>query len=298
MNCGKMILVIMFLLLMQRTYAQQSPLYSQYLFNMTTINPAYAGDTALAGVNLLYRRQWIADGGVKGAPKTFSGTWLHKRGEESSVGYGVQVYNDKIGIENSTGIQGFYSYRIKFDRSAFTMGLSGGIVNYRANFAQVATLEPSDPAFMKNVNGWLPTFGAGILYQREKWYAAFSAPALLTTKFNDAGKSDVTSRPADNHYFLNLGYNWRVDHDVVLKPSVAVRAVSGAPAQFDFSFNAEFYEFCNAGFSYRTGDEYVGLIQFRASKTITIGYAYDYITALSHYSRSAHEFMFRFRTGK
>ena len=49
------------------TYAQQTPHYTQYLYNMQVLNPAYVGSRSDLSISLLSRQQWV---GVEGAPKT------------------------------------------------------------------------------------------------------------------------------------------------------------------------------------------------------------------------------------
>lgn len=50
------------------TYAQQDPQYSQYMYNMSTVNPAYAtGQSGLISTGLLFRKQWT---GIEGSPQT------------------------------------------------------------------------------------------------------------------------------------------------------------------------------------------------------------------------------------
>ena len=93
--------------------AQQTPMYSQYMFNMLNINPAYAGNRAVNNITTLYRDQWV---GFEGRPVTAVISW-DRRQSESNVGYGLQLYDDRLGIESTTGLQGFYSYRIQFDQN-------------------------------------------------------------------------------------------------------------------------------------------------------------------------------------
>ena len=38
--------------------AQQNPHYTQYMYNMNVINPAYAGSKESISLGLLYRKQW------------------------------------------------------------------------------------------------------------------------------------------------------------------------------------------------------------------------------------------------
>lgn len=50
-----------------KTWAQQDKLFSQYMFNMMALNPAYAGSRDVLSATALYRNQW---GGMTGAPQT------------------------------------------------------------------------------------------------------------------------------------------------------------------------------------------------------------------------------------
>jgi hypothetical protein len=59
---------IPFLILMISAYGQQDAQYTQYMYNMSVINPAYATDDSdLINFGLLYRSQWV---GAVGAPST------------------------------------------------------------------------------------------------------------------------------------------------------------------------------------------------------------------------------------
>ena len=49
--------------------AQQDPMYTQYMFNTQTINPAYAGTWESVGFMALGRHQWT---GWNGAPETYT----------------------------------------------------------------------------------------------------------------------------------------------------------------------------------------------------------------------------------
>jgi len=99
--------------------AQRELLYSQYMYNMININPAYAGNRVGDNITSVYRKQWV---NIQGAPTTYSLSW--DRGNEdvgdglhvnrTPMGIGIQIYNDKVGIEGNLGVQAFYSYRIKF----------------------------------------------------------------------------------------------------------------------------------------------------------------------------------------
>ncbi|WP_410879238.1 type IX secretion system membrane protein PorP/SprF, partial [Myroides sp. DW712] len=48
-------------------HAQQNPQYTQYMYNMSVVNPAYAGSKDAVSMGALYRKQWA---GFDGAPET------------------------------------------------------------------------------------------------------------------------------------------------------------------------------------------------------------------------------------
>ena len=50
-------------------FAQQDAQYTQYMYNLSVINPAYAGSKETMNIGLLHRNQWT---GFDGAPKTSS----------------------------------------------------------------------------------------------------------------------------------------------------------------------------------------------------------------------------------
>ena len=57
------------LLLSLNIYGQQDPQYTQYMYNMNVLNPAYAGSKGTLSIGALGRVQWA---NMDGAPKTFT----------------------------------------------------------------------------------------------------------------------------------------------------------------------------------------------------------------------------------
>lgn len=279
---------------LQAAIAQDQSLVSQYMFNMLNVNPAYAGNRDVGNLNLLIRNQWVS---MPGAP-VYGSVSYDRRKENSNIGLGVQVYSSTIGIEKTNGVNGMYSYRVPFNNSYLSIGMSFGILNYQANFTQSNSFQSGDPILQQNVNGFLPAAGFGMLYAREKWYIGLSSPSLLTTKLNAQGKADVTSAGKNSHYFLNTGYIVDASDYVKLKPSLLVKVVSGAPVQYDINMNAWFGGAFGAGVSYRTEDAILGMLELQLSPQLRMGYAYDYSNArLVSYNRGSHEFMLRYEFG-
>ena len=73
-------------------FGQQDPQYTQYMYNMNVLNPAYAGSKGVTSIGLLGRTQWV---GVEGAPKTVTLAMHSPVGR--AVGLGLSVIHDEIG---------------------------------------------------------------------------------------------------------------------------------------------------------------------------------------------------------
>ncbi len=275
-------------------YAQQQPMYSQYMFNMLNINPAYAGNREAVNINMLYRNQWA---GFPGAPKTGSISY-DERKAGSNVGYGLQLYSDRIGIEKTTGVQGFYSIKVPFEQSTLSIGLGFGLLNYQQNLQATNPFVAGDPTLQNVTNGFLPSASLGFLYSRKHWYIGLSSPALLKTKINAQNQADIRYSGAEGHYFLTSGYNFDLSENIKLKPSVLLKAVSGAPVQTDLNMNVWFNDILGFGVSYRLEQSYLSMLELQMTPQIRLGYSYDYnFSNLVSNNRSTHELMLRFEIG-
>lgn len=270
--------------------AQQEAMYSQYMFNMVHINPAFAGNRVQDNITVLYRNQWM---GMKGAPKTGTASW-DRRADESNVGYGLELYNDQLGIEKTSGFQAFYSYHIPFEKAYLALGVSGGVLNYKALYSESILFQGGDDIFQKDVSGWLPTAGFGLYFATENWYVGLSVPALLHTKINVQQSLSQNVFGASNHYFLAGAYMFPVSETFKLKPSVLLKAVKGSPLQFDINALGWINDVVGIGASYRHQDAMVAMFQLQINRSLRIGYAYDYtISDFKAYSKGSHEIMLR-----
>ncbi|MFN4975357.1 MAG: type IX secretion system membrane protein PorP/SprF [Bacteroidota bacterium] len=284
------------LLLTVSAFAQQKPMYSQYMFNMLNINPAYAGSRGAMSAVALYRNQWV---GFPGAPRTTTFSFDMPI-QNRKVGLGMQLYDDRVGIERTTGFNAIYAFRFQFAGSGtLSLGLQAGLLNYQANYTEVNTYLPNDPAFSSNVRGILPAFAAGVYYNSDKFYVGFSTPALLRTKikYNNAAEvASVTSR--DLHLYLASGTVFDLNPDLALKPSILVKAVSGAPVEVDINCNLWLQNKISLGASYRTGDAIVGMVEYQVNQQLRFGYAYDKtFSNLGTLVNGTHEIMLRLEFG-
>jgi type IX secretion system PorP/SprF family membrane protein len=282
------------ILIMGDAVAQQTPMYSQYMFNMMNINPAYTGSREVPNLTMLLRNQWS---GFPGAPTSGSVTY-DSRVEGRNHSWGGQMYYDKIGIERTTGFQGFYSYSAPFERSTLSLGLNVGMLNYNINYNKTNPYDVGDPSLQAVINRFLPTAGLGALLSGDRWYVGLSAPALMKTKVSSDGQAVIQQAGAEGHYFLSAGYVIPVSESVVFKPSTLLKASSGAPLQADLNMNVWVNDIIGFGGSYRTSDAVVGMIELKLNPMFRLGYAYDHnISDLVNYNSGTHEFMLRYELG-
>ena len=291
-----MLLAVM-LFAYQKSIAQTEPMYSQYMFNMLGVNPAYAGSREATGFNFFQRSQWIS---LQGPPQTtsfsFDQSMLNKK-----AGWGIQLYDDKIGVEKADGINIMGSTRIQVSENGILSGgLSFGLMNYRIDLMNVTgRFTPNDPAFYSNLNKWTPSLGLGIYYNTDNFYAGVSIPNILKsrlTAFNliRSGLQKVNQK----HIFLTTGIVIPINADLKFKPSTMIKMVEGAPIEADLNTNVWLRDIIGLGVSYRTGDAVIGMAEIQANENLRFGYAYDMtISPLKYYNTGTHEIMIRYEIG-
>lgn len=275
--------------------AQQNPLYSQYMFNTLAINPAYAGSRNVISATGLFRSQWS---GLEGAPKTTTFT-IDAPFNEKRFGAGVQVFNDRLGITETTGGVLSYAYRIRMEKSTLSFGIQGTVGQYRAGLSSVI-LEPGggidDPAFRNDVNKFFYNFGTGVYYNSDRFYAGLSSPQFLNKRVNDS--TSVSGNFNLPHLYLATGYVLPLGTNFNLKPSILVKAVQGAPVQGDFNMTLWVKDVFAIGAQYRSSADFSGMLEIQATPQIRFGYAYDYsLTNLRNYNSGSHEIMLRYEFG-
>jgi len=268
-----LLIILGIILSFSDVFAQQDPHYTQYMYNMNVINPAYAGSRGTLSLSALGRTQWTD---TDGAPRTLTFDVDAPFGER--VGAGLSIIADEIGPVKEQNIYADLSYTIQTsDVGRLAFGLKGGVTLQNIDLLSVITPEdPNDPLFDENVNETYPNFGAGIFYYTEKFYVGFSVPNILKTEHFEKSGGVITEASEEVHYFLTSGYVIDLSGTTKFKPSFMARGVAGAPVSIDVNANFLFYDRLELGASYRYDDSVSGLINFGVTPNFRIGYAYDH----------------------
>ncbi|MFN0033170.1 MAG: type IX secretion system membrane protein PorP/SprF [Flavobacteriales bacterium] len=274
--------------------AQQDPLFTQYMFNTLSINPAYAGSADRLSAVAIHRSQWV---NFEGAPTTQSIT-AHSPLKNENISIGGSIINDKYGPVKQTGIYVDASYRIFMGRNRLAFGLKGGVNLFSANLTDLSPWVKDDAVFASNIsNSPLPNFGFGAMYYSKRFYAGISAPKLLSNRLLPDNLPDtVTLNSVEKqHLFLIAGGVFDISYYTKFKPTLMLRTVSGAPLSAEVTAQFLFYEKLWVGAMYRWEDAVGVLMQYEVNNKFKIGYAYDYtLSDIRRYSDGSHEIMLGF----
>ncbi|MEO1030756.1 type IX secretion system membrane protein PorP/SprF [Winogradskyella sp.] len=287
----KKLSIIAVLLLAFQMHGQQDPQYTQYMYNMNIINPAYAGSRENLSFGLLYRNQWSR---IDGGPET--GTFFGHAPIGNNLGLGVSLISDQIGPVTETNTYVDVSYTLKLGgehRLAF--GVKAGATFHDINLTSgnVAVIDPDDPFFGIGINETTPNIGAGFFYYTNKYYLALSVPNLLESVHLDSNGNKIGSET--QHYFLTGGYVFNLSPNTELKQSFLLKSAFSAPLSLDINLNMRFFKKFEIGASYRLDDSISGLVNFALSPSIRVGYAYDAVSSeINAFAPASHEVMLLF----
>ncbi len=278
--------------------AQQDPQYTQYMYNMSVINPGYATDDAeVINFGALYRAQWV---GSEGGPTT--GTFFAHSPIAKKVEMGISVVHDEIGdVVKESNVYVDFAYVLNLNESnKLSFGIKGGATFYSTNFnGFIYSDELPDPAFAENLSKTFPNIGVGAFYFGENYYLGLSSPNLLKSKHLEKQDGVIATGVEEIHYFFTGGYVFNLNDNLKFKPAFMTKAVAGAPMSLDLTANFLINNVFELGAGYRWDDSVSGLVNFKITPSLRIGYAYDYtLSNLGKFNTGSHEIMLLFDLNK
>lgn len=264
--------------------AQQDFVQTQYMFNLFSINPAYAGSKNTMEVNLSHRSQWV---GLEGAPQT-QVLSIHAPVFRKKVGLGLQVSNDQIGPRKVLGLNTAYAYHLNLKKAKIGFGLRAGAYQYTYDWNALNYESGED-----NVKGIAnPTtlavnFDFGMYYKSKLNYAGVEIAHLNQAKIYtpDTLTSQAKLFP---HISLFYGHAFELNEKLVLKTSILGRVVNQAN-YIDLNASVLFNQFLWVGASYKTVGIVSAITKFNISNKFQAGYSFDYPIAKTFVNRSSHE---------
>ena len=274
------------------SYGQQDAQFTQYMYNTINVNPAYAGSRGVLSMFALYRTQWV---GLDGAPVT-STVSMNTPLNESNLGLGVSLINDKIGPTTENTFSADLSYTIPTSETwKLSFGIKATANLFDLDATKLTNVVP-DPS-LQNYNTFSPNIGAGVYWHSDKAYIGLSIPNFIETQRYD--DNEVKIYKEKMNYYLIGGYVFDLSDTVKFKPAFLTKMVEGAPLQVDLSGNFMFFDKFMLGASYRWSAALSAMVGFQVSDGLYIGYGYDRETTnLNNYNSGSHEIFLRYELFK
>lgn len=281
------LVLLLFCLASLPVLAQQDPLYSQYLLNPLTLNPAYAGLNNNFNAMVGYRTQWV---GMEGHPETLSAS-AHSSLVNNKAGAGLLFMTDKLGTTTTTEVMASFAYKLPIkDGTTLSFGMQAGVQNFKSDYSNLNLQHPDDVAFTGTGRGSRINLGTGVMLKSEKYLIGLSVPRLLPSTFTNDGQEFTLY---NQHFYLMGAYVHYVNERIRLKPTVLLRGVKGAPASVDLGFNINLNAVHTAGVFTRNFNTYGLLLQTILKEKYRFGYVFEMPTNSSVGTNfSTHEITF------
>ena len=285
--------ILLLFLIVNLTFGQQLPLYSQYLYNKYLINPAVAGSDGYTSISLTAREQWV---GYSGAPRTFSFSWqtrmlkksfilkqtrvkreVFRPKSDGKVGLGGYVFSDKNGLIQRTGFQVSYAYHMWLQHStqlSFGLGFTG--YYYKIDEKQISFEDPNEPWLNNNLRRgvFVPDVTFGVYLLNPRYSFGFSADQLseAAAKIGGPAYKDLT---VNRQYYLFGSYDISPAINTIIQPSFLLKMSEQLKPQLDIGATYIFNQGFWAGLAYRTSGALIANIGVKY-QNMFFGYAYDY----------------------
>ena len=259
--------------------AQQTPVFSDYVYNALLLNPAHAGFYKNTDVTLTYRD---TPSDFEGTPNVISAA-VNATTKSENVGFGVTAVGDRIGLTNAVSVTGSIAYKIIFDHhygrakwweynpNTITFGLSVGGIFYNEALTDLNITD--DPLFAEDVNEVVPSVGVGFLYNRQQFYVGVSNTNLIASVFREDKNISIASPT-----YLYGGY--RIFTDVfqtyMLKPNFLLKFENGSAPQLDANFTTNYKNLFEFGFGYRTNKSVNALVSLHSQKSWRFLFSYNF----------------------
>ena len=286
----KTILIIICAFILQSMYSQQDSQYTQYMYNTSLVNPAYAGSRETITAFLLHRNQWV---GLDGAPVTNNFSINMPIGD-SNFGIGINFVNDKIGPVTENEISADLSYFIQVSENyKLSLGIKGTANLFQLDVNKLRVFDPTDPQFQNMNTEFSPNIGAGLYLFSDKTYLGLSVPNFFESyRYND---NNIEITKEKMHFYFIAGHVFTLSENIDFKPALLSKIVEGAPLQADVTANFLFFDKLTVGAAYRWDASVSALAGFQISDSWFIGYGYDLeTTKLANYNSGSHEIFLRY----
>ncbi len=284
-------LCFMLLMLVLPARGQQQFFFSQYIFDATAFNPAYAGSQEALTLTAQYRMQWT---GLEGAPE-FQSFSAHTPLIWQNIGLGLRLTNDQMGGYGAQTVSPVFAYRIRLGSGRFiSAGLQSTLQRQKNGAKDIFLRDPDDPSFGAQPAAFSLSFGTGLFYGAKKFYAGIAVPDLfpdVMDQFDQTGYREGTRT-----FIGHAGLVVNLHPEIKWKPNLLI-AVPGSGSMYaDVNMLFLLREVLWMGASYRLNQGIAALAQVQLNPQLAIGYSYDLpLQGASYLNSSSHEISVQYR---
>lgn len=296
----KILLILFSVVCIRSVFSQFNAQYSQYMLNLSTINPAAAGESGMIEVAGQHRLQWI--GMPNGGRITnFSINSPFKTGTTNHA-VGLNFYNDRVGLFVNQGIHLMYAYKIKLGKGVLSAGTDIGFLSigfsgdsvqsHGVTLGEYHDITADGDIPQTSVSGISFDIGLGAWYTIGKTWAGLSYKHLNNPKVN-WGETTQFQQNGIMYLTAGTGYSWP-ESKFELKPSMLIKS-NFSTFQFDVSGILEYDQKYWGGLTYRLEDAVVILAGINIAGGLSAGYSYDLPTSrIIIGSSGSHEILLRY----
>lgn len=270
------------------SHAQQSPQFTNYIWNPVLQNAAYLGTLEGFHFTGMYRSPWT---GIENAPRILS--FVAEQGLSESAGLALSILNDDFGPTANTDISVHYSYGISLNGALkMRFSLSAIATFFTLDTDGIVVADPQELILEGLDSEFSPNFGAGLLLYSEKWFIGLSAPALFPV-LHSSDSNDFRTRNTQ----LNMtgGFMLASGPDWAIRPSFLLQKEFQNPLVVNLTATVFFKNRLSFGVNYSKDVAVSGLMGFWINDRIGVGYSYDFpISDLDSVVGGGHEIFLRF----
>lgn len=286
-------------------YAQQSPQYSQYMFNKYQFNSAYAGFDRSLSITGASRAQWAT---FEGAPAT-QNLNAHLPFYIWNGGLGINLQNDQAGALSNTSISLSYNYVYESPIGLFSVSGRLGILQSRFKGDQLTTPEgvyeggtiDHNDAILSNqsISGSSPIWGVSAYYIHDYFETGIS--------LSDVPKhtSSIGGLEIDRQSLVNwfAEGNLQLTSEIDILPSIFMKT-DFVQTQVEIAGIANYRNQYFGGVGFRgynanSLDAVVFYAGLRFNRKYRLTYSYDLgINGLRRFHEGSHEFVLNYNLQK
>lgn len=306
--------------------AQQQGIFSQFMNNAWTKNPAFTGIEKQKMLNLGVRRQWL---GIDQAPTQqyinyvsrsstmevdsvmpyalpISDLSLYRENQEVKErkkylphAFGLQFQHDSYGPFSSNMLQTLYAYHLSVsDNHYLSIGAGLGVNTLRLRKEQIDVLEQGDALYRNYQQANLFRLHAdamlGLCFYHDDYYVGLSTTRLLlNSPFDEVVDSSLFKLRL--HHMLDLGYLIEFGDFFKIMPNARVLATASAPYSYSIGMKAMLAGQYILAFNYRPTEAVNARAGILLNKRLQFNYSYEQtLGELGSLNAGSHEILLSF----